>query len=259
MDIQMPDMDGVTATREIRQRLGIACPPVVAMTAYSMQEDAGRFMRQGLDDYVGKPVKSHHLSEVLHRWLRVRTKPPGADDIEDAVIEEGDSTDGASEGMGTADAPAIEQAPAAPAPDVAPGVAAASERPAPPPPLPDEQLAADLPALDAAVLRQLLEIGGAEFTRDLYAEFEQEAGQLLQEAHGMVQVQQFNELLLALHQLKGTAATMGAAALTAQTRRLEHQLKNHYTQDVVVEFELLQQYFTQFVAEYPHVVEPVTT
>ena len=70
MDIQMPDMDGVQATREIRKRLGAKCPPVVAMTAYSMQEDAGRFMREGLDDYVGKPVKSRKLYEVLHRWLR---------------------------------------------------------------------------------------------------------------------------------------------------------------------------------------------
>ncbi|MFC7669819.1 response regulator [Hymenobacter humi] len=77
MDIQMPDMDGVAATAAIRKVLGAQCPPVVAMTAYSMQEDAGRFMSQGLDDYVGKPVKSRHLYEVLHRWLRpARPAPP---------------------------------------------------------------------------------------------------------------------------------------------------------------------------------------
>jgi PAS domain S-box-containing protein len=79
MDIQMPEMDGVTVTREIRNRLGDKCPPVVAMTAYSMQEDAGRFMRQGLDDYVGKPVKSRHLYEVLHRWLRPKEAPQNED------------------------------------------------------------------------------------------------------------------------------------------------------------------------------------
>ena len=68
MDIQMPEMDGVTAMQEIRQRLGNQCPPVVAMTAYSMKEDAERFVQQGMDDYVSKPVKTHDLYTVLRRW-----------------------------------------------------------------------------------------------------------------------------------------------------------------------------------------------
>ncbi|GGF25228.1 PAS domain S-box protein [Hymenobacter cavernae] len=71
MDIQMPEMDGVTAMQEIRQRLGENCPPVVAMTAYSMKEDAERFVQQGMDDYVSKPVKTHDLYTVLRRWAFV--------------------------------------------------------------------------------------------------------------------------------------------------------------------------------------------
>ncbi|UOQ77626.1 PAS domain S-box protein [Hymenobacter sp. 5516J-16] len=72
MDIQMPEMDGVTAMQEIRQRLGSACPPIVAMTAYSMKEDAERFVQQGMDDYVSKPVKSQDLYAVLRRWTTGR-------------------------------------------------------------------------------------------------------------------------------------------------------------------------------------------
>ncbi|MBT9394462.1 PAS domain S-box protein [Hymenobacter sp. NST-14] len=68
MDIQMPEMDGITAMREIRQRLGSTCPPIVAMTAYSMKEDAERFVQEGMDDYVSKPVKSQDLYAVLRRW-----------------------------------------------------------------------------------------------------------------------------------------------------------------------------------------------
>ncbi|MCC2546550.1 PAS domain S-box protein [Hymenobacter sp. BT175] len=68
MDIQMPEMDGVTAMLEIRQRLGASCPPIVAMTAYSMKEDAERFVQQGMDGYVAKPVKTQDLYTVLHRW-----------------------------------------------------------------------------------------------------------------------------------------------------------------------------------------------
>ncbi|SDX67109.1 PAS domain S-box protein [Hymenobacter psychrophilus] len=68
MDIQMPEMDGVTAMREIRRRLGPSCPPIVAMTAYSMREDAERFVQEGMDDYIAKPVKSQDLHAMLRRW-----------------------------------------------------------------------------------------------------------------------------------------------------------------------------------------------
>ncbi|WP_139921017.1 PAS domain S-box protein [Hymenobacter sp. DG01] len=75
MDIQMPEMDGVTAMQEIRQRLGAASPPIVAMTAYSMKEDAERFVQQGMDDYVSKPVKSQDLYAILRRWTTGRAAP----------------------------------------------------------------------------------------------------------------------------------------------------------------------------------------
>jgi len=68
MDIQMPEMDGVTATNIIKEKLGENCPPVVAMTAYSMKDDAEKFMSQGLDDYVSKPVKSVDLHTVIMKW-----------------------------------------------------------------------------------------------------------------------------------------------------------------------------------------------
>lgn len=60
MDIQMPDMDGVTATKEIK-KIPKKTPPIVAMTAYSMKEDKDRFLNQGLDDYISKPIKANAL------------------------------------------------------------------------------------------------------------------------------------------------------------------------------------------------------
>ena len=68
MDIQMPEMDGVTATNIIKEQLGETCPPIVAMTAYSMKDDAEKFMSQGLDDYVSKPVKSVDLHTMIVKW-----------------------------------------------------------------------------------------------------------------------------------------------------------------------------------------------
>lgn len=61
MDIQMPDMDGVETTRHLREQFGDALPPIVAMTAYSMREDRERFISQGLDDYIAKPIRAQSL------------------------------------------------------------------------------------------------------------------------------------------------------------------------------------------------------
>ncbi|QIP13406.1 PAS domain S-box protein [Spirosoma aureum] len=61
MDIQMPDMDGVETTRNLREKFGKQLPTVVAMTAYSMREDRERFISQGLDDYIAKPIRAQSL------------------------------------------------------------------------------------------------------------------------------------------------------------------------------------------------------
>ncbi len=71
MDIQMPDMDGVTATRKIKE-LGIKnLAPIVAMTAYSMKEDKERFIKSGLDDYISKPIKANELLNKIRMILNI--------------------------------------------------------------------------------------------------------------------------------------------------------------------------------------------
>ncbi len=71
MDIQMPDMDGVTATRKIKE-LGIKnLAPIVAMTAYSMKEDKERFIKSGLDDYISKPIKANELLNKIRTLLNI--------------------------------------------------------------------------------------------------------------------------------------------------------------------------------------------
>ena len=61
MDIQMPDMDGVETTSRLRKKFGKKLPVIVAMTAYSMREDRERFISQGLDDYIAKPIRAQSL------------------------------------------------------------------------------------------------------------------------------------------------------------------------------------------------------
>ena len=71
MDCQMPVMDGIEATRRIRQSSGI---PIVAMTAHAMPGDRDRYLSEGMDDYLAKPVELKHLAEVLAKWT------PGSDE-----------------------------------------------------------------------------------------------------------------------------------------------------------------------------------
>lgn len=58
MDIQMPIMDGVQTANEIKTLKIKNTPPIIAMTAYSMEEDKTKFLSQGLDDYIAKPIKA---------------------------------------------------------------------------------------------------------------------------------------------------------------------------------------------------------
>ncbi|XOV90883.1 MAG: PAS domain S-box protein [Bacteroidota bacterium] len=69
MDIQMPDMDGVETTKEIKKLNIPDLPPIIAMTAYSMEEDKESFIREGLDDYISKPIKANALIDKVKNWL----------------------------------------------------------------------------------------------------------------------------------------------------------------------------------------------
>ncbi len=72
MDVQMPVMDGLEATRRIRRPgSGVRNPrvPIVAMTANAMLGDRGKCLEAGMDDYVAKPVSPQTFAEVLGRWL----------------------------------------------------------------------------------------------------------------------------------------------------------------------------------------------
>jgi CheY-like chemotaxis protein/signal transduction histidine kinase len=74
MDVQMPEMDGLEATRMIRLCLSTQ-PIIIAMTANAMQGDREECMRAGMDDYLSKPVKIEELVITLEKWaLQVNAK-----------------------------------------------------------------------------------------------------------------------------------------------------------------------------------------
>ncbi|MEO6172939.1 MAG: response regulator, partial [Arenimonas sp.] len=72
MDMQMPVMDGMAATREIRQLPGFASLPIVAMTANAMEGDRQRCLAAGMNDHVAKPIEPDDLWQALLKWVKAR-------------------------------------------------------------------------------------------------------------------------------------------------------------------------------------------
>jgi CheY-like chemotaxis protein len=70
MDVQMPEMDGLEATRRITARWPEKRPRIIAMTANAMQGDRETCLAAGMDDYVVKPIRVEALVEAL---LQVKT------------------------------------------------------------------------------------------------------------------------------------------------------------------------------------------
>jgi CheY-like chemotaxis protein/HPt (histidine-containing phosphotransfer) domain-containing protein len=83
MDVQMPEMDGIEATHQIRADARHAKLPVIAMTAHAMAEERKRCAAAGMNDHISKPIEPTVMFQTLARWLGGKAGPVAAATIAD--------------------------------------------------------------------------------------------------------------------------------------------------------------------------------
>ncbi|RIX46771.1 MAG: response regulator [Rhodocyclales bacterium GT-UBC] len=90
MDLKMPELDGIAATRQIRLLPGYALTPIVAMTASAFDEDRDVSIAAGMNDHIAKPVEPSRLYATLLRWLPVKSITEGSS-LDEQVNLSGDA------------------------------------------------------------------------------------------------------------------------------------------------------------------------
>lgn len=229
MDIQMPDMDGVETTGILRKQFGDKLPPIVAMTAYSMREDRERFLSQGLDDYIPKPIRAQGLIAKVNELIKnkpvaaVETGPPVRQGV--ASLQRQQPTQPATV-SGTSEVKVLDL----------------------------QQFAALLapyesePVIDLDILGQLRDIGGAELVESVFDDFVTEATELVTESLSAFAAGDIATVKSHLHTLKGSAGTVGVARLARIAREAEGKLKIQDTSQLAQELKALEAAFTEFLA-----------
>jgi len=194
MDIQMPEMDGVETTRNLRSMEGIELAPIVAMTAYSMKEDRERFLEAGMDDYLPKPIKANMLIRKVIEYARPEDLDKTPEELNVVIAEEAPTTQTAGSN-GT------------------------------PEPITPLQEADSEPIVDAEVIGQLGKYGGNDLIKMTLDEFAVEAEGFLGEMEQALSQQDYQDILGKLHTLKGNAGTLGVQRVATAAKETEAKLK----------------------------------
>jgi TMAO reductase system sensor TorS len=187
MDCQMPVMDGLTATQEIRRREAGSGGrvPIIALTANAMEANRERCLAAGMDDFLPKPFTQMQLSAVLGRWAP-GAQPPQRDRAILAAAETAQAANAATTARATA--------------------AAAPKHAA---------------VIETEVLRNIAALGRPALLGSLIDLYLEHSRPLLETIESAMQGREPAGLAEALHTLKSSSANLGGARLTELLRECE--------------------------------------
>ncbi len=223
MDVQMPEMDGIEATRQIRERQKNPAAnknfksvvAIVAMTANAMQGDREKCLNAGMDDYLAKPVRPEDIRQVIERWA--------------PRVQVTEAANGAPKAAEATPSPAP-----APKPELAP------VNPLPPPV--DMERLLDFANGDMDNLRELV---------DLYL---QQTVKQIGQLSAAVDARNAEDVKHIAHSCAGASSTCGMTQISPLLRELERQgydgLKPNAPQlvaDVSREFDRIQKFLTSYL------------
>ena len=204
MDMQMPVMDGLTATRHLRQNPAWANLPVLAMTANAMSRDRDLCLEAGMNGHLAKPIDPDELFATLLQWIAPRAPDAAQTANADTGLQKR-----------TADNPTTSEG--APSPTPSPSA--------------DDALR-HIPGLDVtAGLRRVLDKRPAY--ESLLRKFTAGQAHAVQTTRTALAAGQRDEALRAMHTLKGTAGTIGATALAALAQRAEEAIAQKTSPELV--------------------------
>ncbi|OLP16457.1 hypothetical protein BST81_20985 [Leptolyngbya sp. 'hensonii'] len=211
MDVQMPDMDGLEATRQIRQGETDYPPPwVVAVTAHAMQSDREECLNAGMDDYISKPIFMEELIRVLNHYRDRHQIPLGAPRFSTDAFESAGTMGGYS-----------------------------------PAPLPNRAGSTDA-VIDDQVVQSLMQMFGQEaipLLAELFQNYQEDAPISLQRIQTAIVEQNDAALKTAAHALRSMSLNLGMIALGELCKTLEMNAKSHHLDGAA---ELLSQIETEY-------------
>lgn len=218
MDIQMPSMNGMSATRRIKRILGKRTPPVIAMTAFTLQEEREEFLAAGMDDFISKPIKAQELIGMVKKWAEDKSLPiknHKSKQKASAKTQNGKTSAETKESTSTTK---------------------------------------ELPIVNVETANQLKKYGGEEILTSVYGDFDTETSTLLLTYQEAITNDDIQAILSILHTLKGNAGTLGIERVAYQAEYMEAKLKKDDRENLQSDFDKLEKDFKTFQQDYKKIL-----